>query len=87
MARGSPPRGPFSQDRDIRKGADSRLRAKHAALVEALTGRFDEHHGELARMLMDSYDALEAQIGPPCNAPTRRPRPARTSEDHRQMRT
>ena len=23
------------------------MRAKHAALVEALTGRFDEHHGEL----------------------------------------
>lgn len=25
---------------------------KHAALVEALTGRFDEHHAELARMLL-----------------------------------
>ena len=39
------------------------MKVKHAALVQALTGRFGDHHGELARMLLDSYDALTAQIG------------------------
>src|SRR6266567_3548711 len=43
--------------------ARGRMKVKHAALVQALTGRFDEHHGELARMLLDSYDALTAQAG------------------------
>ena len=43
--------------------ARGRMKVKHAALVQALTGRFDDHHGELARMLLDSYDALTAQIG------------------------
>lgn len=38
------------------------MRVKHAALVEALTGRFDEHHAELARMLLDQIDALTVQI-------------------------
>jgi transposase len=42
--------------------AHPRLRAERAALVEALTGRFDDHHAELARMLLDAYDALTAQI-------------------------
>jgi transposase len=42
--------------------ARGRLRIKHTALVEALTGRFDEHHGELARMLLDQIDSLGAQI-------------------------
>jgi transposase len=39
-----------------------RLRVKHAALVQALTGRFDDHHAELARMLLDQIDALSGQI-------------------------
>ena len=43
--------------------ARGRMKVKHAALVQALTGRFGGHHGELARMLLDSYDALTAQIG------------------------
>jgi len=43
--------------------ARGRMKVKHAALVQALTGRSDEHHGELARMLLDSYDALTAQAG------------------------
>jgi transposase len=43
--------------------ARGKMKAKHAALVEALTGRFDAHHGELARMLLDQIDALTAQIG------------------------
>ena len=42
--------------------ARGRLRVKHLALVEALTGQFDDHHGELARMLLDQIDALTAQI-------------------------
>jgi hypothetical protein len=29
------------------------MKAKHDALVEALTGMFDDHHGELAQMLLD----------------------------------
>jgi transposase len=42
--------------------ARGRTRAKHAQLVEALTGRFDAHHGELARVLLDSIDALSAKV-------------------------
>jgi transposase len=42
--------------------ARGRMKVKHAALVQALTGRFDDHHGELARMLLDHYDALSGQI-------------------------
>ncbi len=42
--------------------ARGRLRVKHAALVEALTGRFDDHHAELARMLLEQVDALSAKI-------------------------
>ena len=42
--------------------ARGKMKAKRAALVEALTGRFDDHHGELARMLLDQIDALTAQI-------------------------
>ena len=41
--------------------AKGRLRVKHAALVQALTGRFDTHHAELARILLDQVDALTAQ--------------------------
>jgi transposase len=42
--------------------ARGRMRGKRGALVAALTGRFDDHHAELARMLLDHYDALTAQI-------------------------
>jgi len=42
--------------------ARGRLKTKHAALLEALTGRFDEHHGELARMLLGQIDTLSSQI-------------------------
>ena len=38
------------------------LRRKHAELVQALTGRFDAHHAELARMLLDEVDALSANV-------------------------
>ncbi len=52
-------------ERDPRRLADlarGRLTTKHAALVAALDGRFDAHHAELTRMLLDQIDALTAQI-------------------------
>src|SRR2546421_215956 len=42
--------------------ARGRMRVKRAALIEALTGRFDQDHAELAQMLLDQIDALSAQI-------------------------
>jgi transposase len=42
--------------------AIGKMKAKRAALTEALTGRFDQHHAELARMLLDQIDALTAHI-------------------------
>src|SRR6476660_3489860 len=52
-------------ERDPRRLADlarGRMKAKRSALIAALDGRFDDHHGELARMLLDQIDALSAQI-------------------------
>jgi transposase len=43
--------------------ARGKMKAKRAALIEALTGKFDDHHAELARMLLDQIDALTMQIG------------------------
>lgn len=43
--------------------AHGALRRKRAALIEALTGRFDDHHGELARILLDQIDRLDVEIG------------------------
>jgi transposase len=42
--------------------AKGRLRIKRTALIEALTGRFDEHHAELADILLGQIDSLTAQI-------------------------
>jgi transposase len=42
--------------------ARGKMRPKYAALVQALTGQFDDHHAELARMLLDQIDALTVQI-------------------------
>jgi transposase len=42
--------------------ARGRMKTKHSALVAALDGRFDDHHAELARMLLDQIDALTTQI-------------------------
>lgn len=42
--------------------ARGRMRVKQDALVEALTGRFDAHHAELARMILDGYVADDAQV-------------------------
>jgi transposase len=38
------------------------MRKKRAALAEALEGRFEHHHGEIARMLLDQIDGLAGQI-------------------------
>ena len=38
------------------------MKAKHDDLVEALDGMFDDHHGELAGMLLDQITALDAKI-------------------------
>ena len=42
--------------------ARGRMKTKHSALVAALDGRFDDHHAELARMLLNQIDALTTQI-------------------------
>jgi transposase len=38
------------------------MKAKRPALIKALDRRFDDHHGELARILLDQIDALTVQI-------------------------
>ena len=53
-------------ERDPRVLADmaqTRMRAKHDALVEALAGMFDSHHGELAEMELDQIAFLNERIG------------------------
>ena len=42
--------------------AIGRMRPKRAQLAEALDGKFEPHHGELARILLDQIDALTTQI-------------------------
>jgi transposase len=42
--------------------AIGKMRAKRARLAEALDGKFQDHHGELARILLDQIDALTTQI-------------------------
>ena len=52
-------------ERDPRRLAElarGRMKAKHWELITALDGRFDDHHGELARMLLGQIDALTTQI-------------------------
>ncbi len=52
-------------ERDPHRLADlarGRLKAKHSALIAALDGRFDAHHAELTRLLLDQIDGLTAQI-------------------------
>src|SRR4029077_15555990 len=43
--------------------ARGRMKAKHDDLVEALDGMFDDHHGELARMLLDQIAFCDTRIG------------------------
>jgi transposase len=42
--------------------ARGRMRGKHDDLVEALNGMFDDHHGELAALLLDQITILDAKI-------------------------
>lgn len=52
-------------ERDPRRLAElarGKMRAKRAELITALDGRFDDHHGELARLLLAQIDALSTQI-------------------------
>lgn len=42
--------------------ARGRMKSKHDKLAVALTGRFDAHHGELAKMLLEQIDGLTVQI-------------------------
>ena len=42
--------------------ARGKMKAKRSELIAALDGRFDDHHAELARMLLDQIDTLTAQI-------------------------
>jgi transposase len=44
---------------DLAKG---RMRPKRAQLAEALNGKFEDHHSELARLILDQIDTLTAQI-------------------------
>jgi transposase len=39
-----------------------KLKSKRTALIEALTGRFDEHHGYLCATLLEAVDHLTGQI-------------------------
>jgi transposase len=52
-------------ERDPRKLAAlarTRMKAKHDDLAEALDGMFDDHHGELAGLLLDQIAFLDARI-------------------------
>jgi transposase len=52
-------------ERDPRRLAElarGRMKTKRSALIEAMTGQFDDHHGEIARMLLDQIDSLSVQI-------------------------
>jgi transposase len=42
--------------------ARTRMKAKHDALVEALAGMFDTHHGELAELELDQISFLDSRI-------------------------
>ena len=46
----------------LAKLARGRLQIKHRELVEAFTGRFDDHHAELARVLLHQIDTLNEDI-------------------------
>ncbi|MCX4579046.1 IS110 family transposase [Streptomyces sp. NBC_01571] len=42
--------------------AHGTIKASHTTLAEALTGRFEEHHAFMCRMLLDTVDYLTVQI-------------------------
>ena len=54
-------------ERDPRRLADlarGRMKTKRSALIKALDGRFDDHHAELARMLLAQIDTLSRKSAP-----------------------
>lgn len=84
-------------ERDAKALADlarGKLNAKRAGLIEALNGRFDDHHADLARLLLDQIDActdkverlttrigqLVAELPEPSPPTDRQPRPTLTSD-------
>ena len=42
------------------------MKAKHDNLVQALDGMFDDHHGELAQLLLNQVAVLDRQESPSC---------------------
>lgn len=48
--------------RDLADLARGRLVSRHDALVEALTGQFNDHHAYLCRLLLDTVDRITAQV-------------------------
>jgi transposase len=42
--------------------ARTRMKARHDDLVEALDGMFDDHHGELAGVLLDQIAFLDGKV-------------------------
>ena len=42
--------------------ARTRIKAKHDDLFQALDGMFDDHHGELAQLLLDQIAFLNSRI-------------------------
>jgi transposase len=58
-------RAMIAGERDPRKLAGlarRSMKAKHDDLVEALDGMFDDHHGELAQLLLDQIASLDGKI-------------------------
>ena len=52
-----------TRDPEVLAGmARGRLHEKHDRLVEAFAGRFDDHHAELARILLNEIDSLDAKL-------------------------
>jgi hypothetical protein len=51
-----------TRPREPGQRAKARLRLKHDALIEALTGRFDDHHAFLCRIILRRIDELSAVI-------------------------
>ena len=62
--------------------AHGTIRASPAALADALTGRFEEHHAFMYRMLLDTVDHLSVQIDKPTARITTRLAELSTAEDH-----
>ncbi|MFJ8312947.1 IS110 family transposase [Streptomyces sp. NPDC094147] len=48
--------------RELARLAKGRMTTKYDALVEALTGNFNDHHGYLLKVFLDTIDHLSAQI-------------------------